>query len=353
MKKPLLLLGGILAATTLSAQITINSGDVAGIGSVIPQAIDTLPSGLTPGNSGAAVTWNYSSLNEHQVDTLTFTNPDWTTNGADFPQANLCAEISGAEGVFYAYLVHTSAELSIVGQAGDFLGTGTPTSLPINPGQTIIEFPTTYLDSYTGTYITDLTIDGSDIGADSIRLKSEVDRSYTVDAYGDITTPIGTYPSLRIAITEQRTDSTWVLAFGMWQLVDNGSETSNSYDWWTDDNAVGFPVLSMGVDGSGNATSVSYLKALPTATGLEELNNGEQVQVFPNPASNAVNFITASDAAQSLEVYDLNGRLVKTEAINGLATTIFVNEFDQGVYLYMLKDYNGELIHTGKLSVIR
>lgn len=353
MKKNLLFVASLLTATTLSAQITVLNSHVAPIGSIIPQAYDTLPSGLTPGSAGANQTWNYANINEHEVDTMTFTNPAWTPNGGDFPAANIAAVVSNQDGDAYVYIDRSSSGLVTIGQAVDFFGTGSPVSIPLNPNQVIINFPANYLDTYSGTSGFDVTMDGSTLNIDSIRLKQVMDRAYTIDGWGSITTPIGTYDALRIELTETSIDSSWGMIAGVWQFFEESVETSNTYDWWTADASVGFPVLTMDVDGNGNAEAISYLKALPTPDGVAEGVDGSKISIYPNPTSNLVNFVVESDNAHSIEVYDVTGQLIETQQIQRLATTFDMSNATAGVYLYVLKGANGQALHTGKFSVVK
>jgi hypothetical protein len=353
MKKTLLFAAAAITAGTLSAQVTVTSAHVAPMGSVIPQANDTMPNALDAGSAGANQTWNYTALNEHELDVLTFTNPDWTSNGADFPGSNLAATLTTVDGDMYIYLNKTASGLHIVGQAVDFLGTGAPASVPNDPDQVLINFPANYQDTYSGTSAFDITLDGSPFGIDSVRLKNSTDRTYEIDAWGSITTPIGTYDALRLNSTDVSTDSTWGMIAGMWQFFDSGVETSYSFDWWTADASVGFPIVSMEADMNGNALSVTYLKTLPTVTGLAEGIDGSKVSVYPNPTSNYVNFVIESDNASIIEVYDVTGKLIDAQQIERLATTFDMSNSSAGMYMYILKDASGNMLHNGKFSVVK
>jgi hypothetical protein len=282
-----------------------------------------------------------------------FTNPAWTSNGVDFPAADLAAVVNSVDGEFSAYLEHNSSTLSIIGQAADFLGTGTPMALQVNPHQVILNFPATYQSTYSGTSGYDMTLDGSSFGVDSVRIKQDMNRDYVIDGWGSITTPIGTYDALRVDITETAIDSTWGMIAGIWQLFDNSSDTRSVYDWWTDDASVGFPVVSMEVDGGGNAQRVTYLKALPSPDGVTETLDGSKISIYPNPTSTYVNFVIESDNASSIEVYDATGKLVNTQRIERLATTFDMSSATTGMYIYMLKDASGALLHNGKFSVVK
>lgn len=366
MKKPLLnlrrslygglLIAGVLTTGALSAQITVGQFNVAGIGTVIPQSLDTLPTGINPGSaSGTAQTWDFSGLNEHEIDTMVFANPSWTPNGADFPGANLAAVVESDDGDFYVYLDKNANGLSVVGQAADFFQTGTPVSIPVTPSEMILEFPATYNSTYSGTSGFDITLDGSSIdpNIDSVRLKQTRVESYIIDAFGDVTTPLGTYPSIRVNVSETVTDSSWILAFGMWTLADNSTEMGTTYDWWTDDPNVGFPLVTMEVDGGGNIQSVTYLKTLPAPTSVQELENGTNINVYPNPTSDFVNVVLDVELQGSIEIYNVNGQLIDSQQITQLNTTFDVSNQNNGVYLYILRGESGEMLSTGKFTVAR
>ncbi|MBL4577567.1 MAG: SprB repeat-containing protein, partial [Flavobacteriales bacterium] len=270
MKK--VLFGATLAAlmsfsNLVQAQITITLADFAAIGDTVIDLYDTLvPSGTTVGGTGNQ-TWDYSSLQLDYMDTTYFVDPSTTTNGADFPSASLA---SGADD-FYIYLEANTNGVFFSGLAADFFGTGVPSSLVYAPVQKVMEFPSTDGTGYNDTSGYKWRFSGADVGApiDSIGVYHTSYFTSIVDAYGTVTTPSGTYQTIRQYTMEITYDSVMMndpaFTGGVWQLLDPALigapnptiDTSYNYHWFA--NGEDAPVLEMQTDGpAGNVLEANF-----------------------------------------------------------------------------------------------
>jgi len=81
-------------------------------------------------------------------------------------------------------------------------------------------------------------------------------------------------------------------------------------------------------DSNGYAPGMQYL-------GIKEINNKEDVKVFPNPAKDNLTIETISNTEQRLEILNLIGQTVYTTNINKKAT-INTSAFANGVYILKL-----------------
>jgi len=343
----------LLSAHYIIAQITVTDIHVVQSGRQVIQAQDTLPStGMQPGSPGTNMTWDFSGLALHSEDTLNFVNPDWTPYEANHPTSNLAARAGAAD--FYLFLNNSPTGLFIQGFSGDVLGTGTAIHAPTAPNETLAEFPLNYSNSYTSVSGNDVTIDGSFISVliDSVRLKTSKIKIVMVDAWGSLTTPMGTFDALRLNQTIQDIDSTWTLSFGMWSLFDNSKSSTKNYAWWTNDAAAGFPLLEMEYDTvSGTPESITYLKATP-AIGIKE-EAEIPVAVYPNPATTEIVF--ASDQLQNarIQLLDVCGRLISEETAGSFKRSFSVSHLNEGAYLYRIVSKEGKLRNAGKFYIIR
>ena len=80
------------------------------------------------------------------------------------------------------------------------------------------------------------------------------------------------------------------------------------------------------------------------------------IKLYPNPATTYVTFDLQKNYQQGLTINVYNGVLGKKvyESINVAAkTTIDLNNFNRGVYIYHLIDPNGKIIESGKFQVSR
>jgi hypothetical protein len=88
------------------------------------------------------------------------------------------------------------------------------------------------------------------------------------------------------------------------------------------------------------------LPVLPTPSGLNENNSMLNVNLYPNPVNNIINFVTDKDLINAqLNILDLSGRTVKQYTFNTTASavnTIDASELTNGVYFMQLNN-NGEI----------
>ena len=80
------------------------------------------------------------------------------------------------------------------------------------------------------------------------------------------------------------------------------------------------------------------------------VNNNEHINIYPNP--NNGSFIIESNSAkkQTVQIYDLTGKLVLTEIING-RTTIDGSMLNEGVYSISINSDEGVI--TKRLVIVR
>jgi hypothetical protein len=90
-------------------------------------------------------------------------------------------------------------------------------------------------------------------------------------------------------------------------------------------------------------------------TGINEpLVIGSSVQVYPNPASTAVNFsITGMYNTATLSVFDITGQKISSSEVHDGVNTVSTQALSNGIYFYQLYTNNGNLIKTGKFTVVK
>ncbi|NQU84616.1 MAG: T9SS type A sorting domain-containing protein [Mariniphaga sp.] len=354
MKKVLLSIFTVLLSITLSAQISITSDDIVGAGKVVLEATDTLPSpSITPGPSGPDQTWDFSSLSVDCVDTMWFANPDWTPYYEHFPAANLAAlrvfdsELDSAD--MYIYFEKNVDEFAIVGMAMEVEEIGF-VIMPCIPKETIAEFPVDYLNSSTNDFELLIEAESPYPPADSIRIKISITKSIEVDAWGDITIPLGTFNSLRINETRIEIDSMWMKLLGVWNFLGEIIDTTYNYSWWTDDDAAGYVLATLNYEQDTKVVSeATFLKASPYSY-IEENQNSIFVNVYPNPVSSNINFLFEDKTQGIIEIFDFTGKNIKEIQLNNVHEVIInMSKYPAGIYLYSIIGKNGKIIHSGKI----
>lgn len=351
MKKTILSLFALTVAFAAAAQVTITTADVAPVFTVVRQANDTAPT-VTVGAAGTNQTWNYTALQNQREDTLTFTLPNFTPYGSTFPGANLAA-VLGANGTAFTYLNNSAAELNIQGQAADPLGVGVM-AIPFSNPESMIQFPAAYgsswIDTATGIVQAYYGMDpGIGFTVDSFRIHLFVKKTTDYDGWGSITTPSGTYNVLRQNSLRVEYDTIDIYAFGNWAPNFFSQMDSNRvYTHWA--NGIGFPVceITEGQD-LGQVTSATYL--INTALiGIADDFRDDHTSAYPNPANEIINFGFAEANVKSIQIMDMNGKLIETIAVD-LNPRANVSTYAAGLYYYTKTDESGNIVARGKFCV--
>lgn len=81
----------------------------------------------------------------------------------------------------------------------------------------------------------------------------------------------------------------------------------------------------------------------PDIVGIDDQNHGLKASavLYPQPASDMLNISTSKDA-RMLTLYDLNGRMLKQESMNGIMNELQVSGFSNGVYFLQLEYEDGD-----------
>lgn len=359
MKKSLLVIFALfICAFGAVAQITITTADIASPTKIIYQSNDTLlTSPAIVGSFGISQTWNMTSLASHTADTLTFMSAGWVPN-ANFPTSNIVIKQGWQSN--YVYATNTASSFTIQGVSGtaDF-GAG---PLSINqvstPSEILMNFPGNYLNTFTNNYVTNTKLFlGFDPGfgfvIDSVRTHSHVKKTALVDAWGSLTTPLGTFNVLRVEETIVKYDTTdaQIPAFGGWvDAVDFTADSTTGYTWWA--NGVGFPLVSIKLDSLSAIKEVTWLQSLPLV-GINEATAASQVNVFPNPAQNEITFAVEASKVSSIQLFDIAGRMIDSYTVSGNTASINTSDFANGVYSYTLIGNDNAILNRGKFTVAK
>lgn len=371
MKKTLLslILVSSFGIYSTKAQITINSNHIVSAGSIVENAVDTMP-GVTIGPSGANQTWNFSTLSEDYLDTMFFKNPAPLPGSSSFPNANIGLEQSG-EDSSWLFLEKNSLGLFVHGQS--FYENSNLITVPY--AATIITFPSTMGTNYGGTWSgilgsfplgQDPDGPGPHGQVDSLRLTRSTTVNSNIDGWGNVSTSFGTFASLRQNIIEDHIDTTWQLVNGNWEVISqttinylalfNQNVDSISYDtartarWWTDDPSAQFPVVELEYDAGGNAISANWQKSSPSVGVSENASSEKEFNLFPNPTNSILTIKTPFNNGL-IELFDVTGKLVDNIKINSIQTIVPVSDFDNGLYFLNIYNGIGEKVHSNKFVV--
>ncbi|MEZ5015369.1 MAG: T9SS type A sorting domain-containing protein, partial [Chitinophagales bacterium] len=235
----------------------------------------------------------------------------------------------------YNFYERTSGHLDQVGFGGTISGV----SLPVlyDDAERIYQFPMNYNDVVNTFGSFNFTVPGL------VTWKEERERTNTVDGWGTITTPYGTFDALR-----QRSDINIIDTFSYDIFTFPFTYITHEYRWLAPGEGIPvFTVVSQEVLGIETTTQVSYKSEAPLA--IQE-NNPVSLPVYllSNPVEGDLTFyILQSQGAQySFSLTDLSGKVVHPEtqipSAAGLQQVVCsTDDFTSGIYLLHVHDDSG------------
>ncbi|WP_343607755.1 T9SS type A sorting domain-containing protein [Chryseobacterium oranimense] len=305
--KPLLIIiFCILFSIQTDAQPTITSADII-TGTFSYTDVSFAQGTYNPGNGGANVTWDFSNIHG-------------TTGGGTFfhgvcPSIPECSSFPTAN----RYTVPLNPDgtqtddknmFRITSTQFEALGlrnAATNTTVPYTDTPIELKFPTTYLQSFTDT--STLTASGGVV--------TTTNDVITVDGYGTIKTPVGTYTNvLRVKKASTVTSSIGGTSVGTTQLT--------TYTWYKNnrEQIASFSIVNIVSPVTQPGPSAfQYTNSNVLAT--DESKMKKPVIMYPNPVRDGKLWINlGSDRKiKSVIIYDMTGKQIYKE-INGLSVQI-------------------------------
>jgi hypothetical protein len=77
-------------------------------------------------------------------------------------------------------------------------------------------------------------------------------------------------------------------------------------------------------------------------TGIQDKTGQPSYNIFPNPASDLVTVEFATETLRTIQLFDLNGRLISSVENSEITNTISFRETTAGIYILRVSDANGE-----------
>jgi len=338
----------------LNAQITIGAGDFANANDTDRVSIATIPTGLNYKATGADTSWDYSFLqwSSQRVDQLlnpTNTNPLYALYFANVSfnshRANIASpgtlniSISSLLTVNTLYNFFYKSNSAYVQQGLGMSIDNIPTEVAMATRDTLYKFPLHYGDQdqcASGFKITLPVIGG---------VTHTQTRTNQVDGWGNLTTPFGTFPVLRVYTEIVSYDSVYIdtLHAG----INVPLATQRQYKWIG--NGEKEPLLEINTQvvlGIETISSIVYRDSVRNPpvviirpTGINDPAADLSFNVYPNPATTS--FMVSCSGYQGevqMRVVDLAGTELLLKTITGAVETIDASQFAKGVYLVMLTD---------------
>lgn len=118
---------------------------------------------------------------------------------------------------------------------------------------------------------------------------------------------------------------------------------------------VGYSTARDSVDlGVGSKLYMDDLSLSDFTTGKKgTLFSGVDTKLGPNPAKSELTFWTSDkNIGGTVRFYDVTGRFAKEVSIESYHQTINVKDLHEGLYVYEVRNANGERVKSGKVNVI-
>jgi hypothetical protein len=274
------------------------------------------------GIAGAVVDCGLAGANQ-TWDLSTHTSPTWTISNyispqnallpTDFPDATVVAQTSGIETYF-----SSSANFYFVE------GQHSPgqSKITYTDKREILVFPLTYNTSYTGTFAADVL----NISAGGQLFSRVGTTTITGDGYGTLILPYATVSDvLRVNIVTSYGDpyqgtpiSSYEEVYYYWYCAHKKECLAVYYDLFLNGSIVGSYYSYMA---ESSYTNIDDNIAKPK----------ERITIFPNPASDVLNFNGAPDN-YTLNIYNFSGSLVSSINMRG-SSSIDISHLQQGMYI--------------------
>jgi hypothetical protein len=104
--------------------------------------------------------------------------------------------------------------------------------------------------------------------------------------------------------------------------------------------------------------ALSTILLLSLQSKSQDRNPGEDpaptiVKFYPNPATSIItfDFQRGYDKSLNLQIFNFIGKKVQEITNVTPKTTVNLNDFYRGIYIFQLKDKNGKVIDSGKFQV--
>lgn len=83
------------------------------------------------------------------------------------------------------------------------------------------------------------------------------------------------------------------------------------------------------------------------------INATKTVKFYPNPASSYINFEFSANYnnSYSLTIYNFIGKKIEDIKITEQKITVSLTDYFRGVYIYQLRDKQGNIVESGKFQV--
>lgn len=324
--KPRILIALLCLYTSSFAQITVSVNDFATAGDTV-RISQTTGGALDFATTGANVTWDFSSLTPTSqylkqynpigfASILVFTTygPLASTNYKatyfnptnDLPLAQLSQFLPVTLSDLNQYTKRMADSITSLGYSISVNGQGVP--FKSDTIETRYKLPLSYNDNHFSRGYTYIDLNP----VIDFKIKQYRQRSTSVDGWGTLITPKGTFQTLRLRHDISEIDSVYQTFFGAGTWFGTPPTQTTEYEWFANGEK---EWLLKAIEVNGTINSVEYQQDyLGLDAGLDEAQL--VVTMGPNPVTNAV-FIQSETEIQEITLVDPSGKEVLKKSFKG------------------------------------
>jgi hypothetical protein len=329
-------------------QIVIDQDDMPQVGDILRVSLTTnIPGDYT--QTGSDMTWDFSGLIKISQQVNSFVDVSGTpllyqfvfTPGIISNIASPGNYLPAFPGIpFSNSFTFYKNSASLFSDAGfAFQLSGIPIMLKYDTADVYYKLPCTMGDTWTSHSFSSISFPGL------AYFSSSRSRTSQVDGWGSLTTPFGTFETIRIKSEVIEQDSVFLDSSG---FVVPYTRNITEYKWLG--KGQGIPLLQISEEGL--VQTATYRDNINN-TGINELRN-ESVQVFPNPSTGFCTIsINGNYNPVHIQILNSEGRLLVEKdsyASSGNSVSFDLSCFPTG--LYMIRLIDKEVVCTGKVLII-
>ncbi|PHI21634.1 hypothetical protein CEQ90_02145 [Lewinellaceae bacterium SD302] len=339
------------------------------------------------GEPGGPLNWDLNTLIDIRTSVQYYQALEPGTQDDEFPQADFKLPTGDVATNYYQIV---DGDLVLIGNIGasDILPDFEVTT-PFSPGYVERRSPLEFIDNFNleSNILVSLPLEeipeeilmvledlGVADGIDSVRFRTEIERTDLVDAYGTAQLGTESWDVLRERREEIRgvtveaynfilgwQDITQAIVLGLPQVGEllEEQDTVITYTLWSNESVDPIAVFEVEMEGEEEVvTGMVYIAVEGTSSTQETSLAANQVKMFPNPARNISTFQATglSSGQYELRIHSTIGRKLYSQQFNvvggsELRSEVDVSQFQSGVYLYSLINSRGRILATKRLFV--
>ena len=343
----------VVLGTNGFSQISINEADFANPGDTV-RFSQTLQTSNDPSITGVNYSWDFSNLDANSQFVREYTaigfSPVQLTFGIFAPQNYQASyfipentlpvdQLNGFLPISLSdarsYQKSTIDSITKVGFSVK-VG-GVDVAFKSDTIETKYKFPMDFQQLYSTKGYTFIDLNP----AADFKIKQHRYISSTIDGYGELILPFGTFQVLRLKREINEVDSIYQSFFGMPSWFEVPPFQITEYEWISQNKKdVLLKIVVNNTNGGNQVQSIEY-QDINLNLNAELLENNFQASVFPNPTSNKIN-ITASSDIKDISFYDATGvKLMQFENVNSSEFVLDLERFAPGFYFISIQNSLG------------